>query len=366
MLVVCESRRLATGITTALDAAGREHLVIVTKATWQIPQPGQRPRPLSPQPLSYSDQFYAEPGESALRYGDDFAHHKPRCDVLFDACARPPGGQPVKALAVQVEVGTMTKLIKVLGPRYWKKRLGLYRLSAPAEFTQLPLHYGHAFGGTHSHSTPDGHPQADTYPDNPVGMGWLAASNSDLADSPAPSLEAFDAPVQQPAGHYPAMALSAIARHWPQRMRYAGTCDDAWRASQFPFLPEDFDPSYHQCAPLDQQIDYPRGGEPVGLTHLLADRPTVRFNLPDLQHSVRVLRTDYSVEHLQPPVDTLFFETEANRFSVVWRASTPIRRRIQEIDTVAVGPVDPHWWEARSLGLSADCTDCNQRQEPAA
>ena len=58
-------------------------------------------------------------------------------------------------------------------------------------------------------------------------------------------------------------------------------------------------------------------------------------------------------------MDTLFFEPDAERLSVVWRASTPLRRRLQEIDTITVGPVDPAWWEARSLGLSGGgCFGC--------
>lgn len=94
MEVVCSSKHLATSITTALDVEGREHLVVVAKATWRIPAPGERPRPLPPEALAHADLFHGAPGESAMRYGSDFVRHKPRCDVLFDACAHSPMAGP--------------------------------------------------------------------------------------------------------------------------------------------------------------------------------------------------------------------------------------------------------------------------------
>jgi hypothetical protein len=65
------SKHLAADVAVALDVMGREHLVIVAKATWSIPAPGPRPRPLEPEPLALTDVFYGQPGESALRYGSD-------------------------------------------------------------------------------------------------------------------------------------------------------------------------------------------------------------------------------------------------------------------------------------------------------
>ena len=76
------SKHLAAGISVQLDVSGREHLVVVAKATWSLPAPGQRPRPLPPQPLAMADQYFGDPGESAMRYGADVLRFKPRCDVI--------------------------------------------------------------------------------------------------------------------------------------------------------------------------------------------------------------------------------------------------------------------------------------------
>ncbi len=360
MELVCDSPWLACAISVALDVAGREHLVVVAKATWSIPDLGERPRPLPPQPLAYVDDYYGAPGESAMRCGDDFARHKPRCDVIFDACAHVPDGHPHKQLGVGLRVGPINKRLRISGPRRWIKRFGGYALSEPEPFLSMPLHYGMAFGGSRAYQQ-RGEELFETLLANPVGLGWAGAkSRGRMNDEPAPCIEAWDVLVERPDGRYPPAALSAIGRHWQPRIDYAGSYDEEWRETRCPFLPEDFDEQFHQCAPPDQQIPYPRGGESVQFVHLLPHARELIFKLPPLDRvGVRILRTDYSTEAPEAQVDTLFFETEAGRFSAVWRASTPIRRHIQEFDTIVVGPVDEQWWQARTLGIDGGgCVGC--------
>ncbi|MGV1010738.1 MAG: DUF2169 family type VI secretion system accessory protein, partial [Dermatophilaceae bacterium] len=312
-----------------------------------------------PVPLCRQDDFFGETGRSALRYGDDFARHKPQCDVLFDACARAPGDTSVAMLLVEIEVAELRKRLRVHGPRTWERGLRGYTLSHPRPFERMPLHYGMAFGG--QHEVRDGDRQfSEAHPENPAGIGWCGPGTRDRFDgAPAPCLEAPDAPLRTPQDRQRPLALSAVARNWEPRRGRAGTYDARWRAEVFPLLPTDFDDRYFQCAPDDQWIAYPRGGEPVRLLHLFADWPDLRFALPPL-HDVgaRVLRTDYSTESPVMQVDTLFFETEARRFSVLWRASTPIRRRLQEFDAIAIGRIDPHWWQTKSLGSDGGCAGC--------
>jgi hypothetical protein len=369
MELVVGSAHLAADIAVALDVSGREHLVIATKATWAIPGAGQRPRPLQPQPLMHADVYAGAPGESAMLYGSDFARFKPRCDVLFNACAHSADGQPVTELLVAWQVGPLRKGLRAVGPRRWQRTLGLVSLSASAPFKSMPLHYGLAFGGTLAYQRGSGDAAqllADALLDNPAGIGWAGPHTQDGIDgASAPSLEALDDPVRSPRAKHKPMAFSAVGRHWLPRRQYAGTYDAAWQRNVFPFLPQDFDERFHQCAPEDQQMPYPQGGEKVVLHHMVAGRADVRFTLPPLNTlAVRVLRTDYSSETLAAVADTLYFEPDADRFSVVWRASTPIRRRLQEFGTLAVGPVDSAWWANKvSGGDGSGCADCDD--EPA-
>jgi len=356
MEIVAASRQLATSATVSVDSTGREHLVVVSKATWSLPEPGQRPRPLPPQALAFTDQYHGEPGASAMRYGDDFARHKARCDVLFDAQAHSPNGQPFKQLDVQWQVGTLSKRLVVFGRREWRLSNGRASMTEAIPVQSVPLHYGFAWGGSQQpladvRQTPVPHPL------NPAGLGWFEAERLSLIDGqPLPSLELPGQPTQHPEQTSEPVAFSAVPRDSEWRRRHAGTYDAAWQRDQFPLPPHDFDERFHQCAPEDQQMTYPEGGEEVVLQNMVRGRPQVRFKLPRLNlHKVHVLRTDYSVESPQAVVDTLFFEPDEGRFSVVWRASVSIRRRIQEFDTIAVGAVDPAWWLDLMEGRCINC-----------
>lgn len=368
MEFVCTSKHLNAAYFTALDVTGREHLVVVAKASWQIPMSGQRPRPIAPLPLYDADGYFGAPGESAMRYGDDFARFKPRCDVLFDACAHAPDGKPVKTLDVSVQVGPLKKKIRVVGNRHWRKTLTGLAPSTPEPFVSMPLHFGRAFGGSRTYEK-KGQKLSETLLRNPAGIGWAGKETRSSVDGqPVANLELPLKPIQRPDDEHEPVALSAIGKHWSPRSHYTGTFDELWKREVAPFLPEDFDDQYHQCAPQDQQIPYLQGGEAVHLERLLHDQPYTNFRLPPLDHmKVRVLRKDYTTETLSAPADTLFFETESRRFSVTWRVCTPIQRRIQEFDVVAVGSISPEWWSMRTIGLdmAGDCYGCAEEAEAA-
>lgn len=359
------SKHLAADVAMALDVEGREHLVIVAKATWSIPEPGQRPRPLPPQPLVLADEYLGEPGQSAMRYGADMVRFKPRCDVILDACAHSPTGEPVAQMLAGFEVGGLRKLVRVHGPRRWRRQQSSWRLTAAEPFVTQPLHHGLALGGSREFEH-NGQRLTEAHLHNPVGSGWAGTQTlAQLDGQTAPQLEHPEEPVTRPDAQLLPCALSAIGRHWLPRRQFAGTYDEAWQRDVFPLLPLDFDEQFHQCAPLDQQMPYPQGGEAVRLIHLMPGRPEVSFKLPQLKPLVRVLRTDYTQVAPDAHLDTLFLEIEQMRFSAVWRASVPIRRSLQEVTDVAVGPIDPLWWRARAMGrVGVGCRNCREPLKP--
>ncbi|MES2261897.1 MAG: DUF2169 domain-containing protein [Pseudomonadota bacterium] len=370
MELIVASKNLIADMVPALDIEGREHLVIVIKASWRIPSSGQRPQPIAPLPLEPSDLYLGEPGVSAMLYGSDLVRFKPRCDVLFNAHAYSPTGEPVTEMLVGWRIGKLKKGLRAIGPRVWQKRLAWLSLSDPEPFMKLPLHFSLAYGGTRSWQEGSGDNKetlSEALPTNPSGIGWAGKHTKDQLDgAPAPCLEGIGEPIKKPDGTYKPVAFSAIGRHWAPRKDYAGTYDAQWQSEIAPLLPHDFNELFHQCAPEDQQMDYPQGGEPVVLKHMMAGRPDVRFPLPRLNHmKVRVLRTDYSAEEPAVVADTLYFEPDEERFSVIWRSSVPIRRRMQEFDTVAVGPVSAQWWNAKKSGVDPECSGCGSDTQPA-
>lgn len=190
MQLIAPSEHLDVSVSTAFDVQGREYAVIVAKASWSIPTSGQRPKPLVPFPLAKADDYAGEPGLSALRYGNDMALFKPRCDIIFDACAHAPQGKPTKELIAGFRVGAATKLVKVIGNRYWRKRLGFLTLSDAEPFQSIPLHYDRAYGGSLAFEGKKGAQMADTYLPNPAGCGWAGKHTAQQLDNtPAPNLE---------------------------------------------------------------------------------------------------------------------------------------------------------------------------------
>jgi hypothetical protein len=362
------SKYAIADITVAVDKTGQEHLLVVIKQTWQIGANGKPPRPAKAVPLEYADLHVGEPGESPPLYECDFVLKKNRCDVLFNATAYAPDDKPLTHLAAGYRIDVHQKAVRIVGPRFWKKTLIGVQATDPKPFTTMPLHYGLAFGGVRPRKK--GNQELfDTYEQNPVGTGYAATqSDPELVGMPLPCLEPFDPKIKllsSPTEAYPAVALSAVARHWLPRRQYSGTYDAKWKRDVFPFLPEDFDERYNQAAPEDQQIPYPQGGEQVTLMNMMRGRREVSFKLPRLTNMpVRVLLSDYTVEHPQAVADTLYFEPDQERFSVVWRTSLPIKRSVQDIKTIAIGGVCKNWWEAKTVGAEG-CTKCAEKHATA-
>jgi hypothetical protein len=202
--------------------------------------------------------------------------------------------------------------------------------SHPRPFTTMPIVYERAFGGT---------AQAEIDWRNPVGIGHQGARSADPAvESAMPNVEYADGR-PAPAG------FGAIARQWQPRVGFAGTYDAAWLDGRAPFLPENFDPQYHQAAPLDQQSQTIRGGEPVAISNMTPEG-LWRFNLPTLRVPVRVWYADRGfVGTLR--LDTVLIEPDAYRVTLKARMRFAIERRRAPLRQVIVGHVTPGWWRSR-------------------
>ena len=342
--------RCVTQFTQGMDVAGREYLSLVIKGTLDFPEePGGQPT-ISPtaEPLVMADEYWGEPGFSAVKWETDFAFRKHRCDVILNGCAHAPGGTPATRVRVGIRVGQWSKTLDVVGDRAWRYAGPSIFPSDPLPFTRIPITYARAWGGI-DRLDPKTDP-APAYMANPVGTGWADATHGDrVGGLPLPNLQAVGEEITSPHGAHTPVSLGPISRAHPRRLPFGGTYDDHWTKNVFPFLPEDFDERYYQSAPQDQWIDFPRPGTEVTLVNL-TQRGRESFRLPNTDLPVTLFRGgEIALERKVPP-DTLLFDTEARKLSLVWRVEAPIRRTILDYEEAWVGPPTRAMLKARAEG----------------
>jgi hypothetical protein len=347
---------MQAGYTGGMDSDGRERLVVAVKGTFVIPRDGEVPRLAEKQePLREADQFAGEPGLSAPTYESDYAPRKPRCDVVLNGSAYVPNGRPTDRVQVSLAIGQIKKSFDVVGDRVWETHLLGVRATPARPFKKMPISYGCAFGGTHetdkSRQQPD-QPEKlyQAYARNPIGVGFYRTNDrSFIVGKPLPNTEEGGRPVTRPHGDYTPIAFGPIGRSWNPRREFAGKYDEDWLSSVFPFLPADFDERYHQAAPPDQQMNYPKGGEEVVLVNLTPKGRT-SFRLPTVHVPVMFrLRGGQQTEN-DAVIDTVIIEPDEARFTLTWRASIPLRRNIFDAEQIVAGKMRKSWHRARAMG----------------
>ncbi|SFO42580.1 DUF2169 family type VI secretion system accessory protein [Nitrosospira briensis] len=339
--------RMVATYTMAFDASGRELMVVAIKGTFHIPdQPGAALRLYELQrPLTMSDEFFGEPGFSAPKYESDFAARKHHCDVLLNATAHAPGGRPTTRTTVGVQIGSWSKCFDVVGDRHWECGVGI-RQSAPAAFTEIPITYDRAFGGTdNKHPDPSRHA---AFMPNPVGRGFHKQTERKYIDgAPLPNTEESRNHVTGLEGNYRPMSFGPLGRHWQPRVAYAGTYDQKWIDEVCPFLPADFDERYFQAAPPDQQLPKFTGEQQVTLTNLT---PGGRcdFVLPHFEAPVYVFTRRWQRQDLVAELDTILIEPDEGTVALTWRLTLPLQRDIFDLSQVLVGKKDIRWWRVHA------------------
>ena len=335
---------MLAGFTLGREASGRDLLVVVVKGTFRIPAERDAAVQLHKEqvPLVMSDVFFGEPGLSAPKYEIDFAPCKNRCDVLLNATAYAPEGKPARRVTVGVQIGSWSKSFAVVGDRCWFKAGGV-RATDPEPFTSMPITYDRAFGGTDTH--PRDPETQEAFLANPSGRGFHKyLSGERLEGAPLPNTEELHHPVSEPDGNYKPMAFGVIGRHWEPRIHYAGTYDQRWLDTAFPFLPADFDAQYYQSAPLDQQLPTPLGEQKVVLLNLTPDGRR-DFLLPHFEAPIHVFPKNGEREDFTAPIDTIHIEPDLERLTLTWRVARPLKKNIHEIAQVLVGRKGNDWWQ---------------------
>ncbi|MCG8429236.1 MAG: DUF2169 domain-containing protein [Chromatiales bacterium] len=335
-----------------LKKSGRNCLVIVAKATYDLPENSNQEPRLSETQLApnNSDAYSGEPGQSAPLFDSDFPPYKPKCDVILHASAH--SEQPVTEMIVGFRVGNLEKLLKVIGPRHYRNGVLGVKPGKPLPFTQQPISYDTAYGGSEidNPNAPDEKVTYTSFMRNPVGIGFYPNSSGDeLVDKPLPLTEALDDPIIGHTSTKPIpQSFGPVARNWFPRSSLGGTYDQNWSDNVAPFLPDDFDERYYQSAPDDQQCDHLHGGERIALMGL-APQGNLTFTLPKVELPMQAILKNGDRHNLDPRIDTLTIEPDEKRFTLVWRAHITIRQSIHEMDTLIVGKPTRGWEHARMV-----------------
>ncbi|RWO22005.1 DUF2169 domain-containing protein [Mesorhizobium sp.] len=336
--------------TMGMDKAGHEWIVVVVKGTFDFPAtPGGPVQKSATQvPLVMADTHTGAPGYSATLWETDFAFRKPRCDVIANGFAYAPGGRPAERVPVGIKVGNWSKLFEVVGTREWRAIGPVFTATAPQPFLRMPISYDVAWGGVDKLDPEDNLPASYKY--NPVGTGWSRTKNQRLIPGlRLPNTQAVGEEIRSPFGDYKPMSFGPMGRGWPGRIEYGGTYDDNWTKNIFPFLPPDFDERYFQMAPPDQQIDPPRGGEEVQLVNL-SPEGRVSFRLPSMVLPMTLFKSGEKSFDGSVQADTILFDPENRRFSLVWRVSQRIHKTILDFNECWVGPPTASMLRARATG----------------
>lgn len=233
-------------------------------------------------------------------YGGDFADFKLNAEVMLRGTCYAPNAEPVASCPIKLAVGAWSKLLRVSGRRVWSDGFSGAAMSEALPFTQMPLGYENAFGGP-------------GYALNPVGKGF--------GTSEVPGVELGRELVRSRGDRPTPAGFGPLNPAWPQRSGKMGKeYGKSYREKRAPFYAEDFDWTYFQAAPADQQLaGYLRGDEEILLQNLHPSAQVLTARLPGLR--IRAFVNDVSgrFREVRMNLDTLFLDPDAATLYLTWR-----------------------------------------------
>ena len=269
----------------AWRSKGQLHVTVIAKATFAFAPDAPMPR-TEPQELLRAEVHHGKDPGRSIQLTSDLAPYLSRADVLFTGSAHAPPGSPVCSLPLRLAIFAEQR------PLLDKRLLA----QDAAGFERIPIVYERARRGVDER-------------ENPFGLA-ASAGEPNLVDPAKP---------EHPAGFGP------IGRAWPTRRRLLGSTPRAALDGPIAEIPDDFDWTYFQAAPLDQRIDHLRGDEWIVVEGLHPSLPRLRTRLPGACGRARIHGLEaFGVSAratLELSADTLRIDGDAQRCTVVWRRS---------------------------------------------
>ncbi len=329
--------------------AGGHILSVLLKRSYRISAGRPCLRAAQDQPLLAGDVFWDTPMNSSVRMESDFVPYKPGTDVVLLGRAYAPGGRPATGCMTALQIGGRRKQVRVIGDRTARFTTPSTppAFTDPQPFTELPLQYERAYGGSDVFSdTATVYP----YPRNPRGCGFAVANVAVAVNGlRLPNLEDPDAPLQPERlclGDYarwteqpPPAGYGWYGKNWQPRSLLAGVMpadravEQQLRAAYARLLAGEQRAAYlkHPLPAMDfayfhgasQRLNFAFGditpGAPVGCENLSPDGRLV-FHLSTDQPRIAVdigngLRAPDTVLH------TVQIRLDDGEVDQVWRAA---------------------------------------------
>jgi hypothetical protein len=315
------------------DFNGAEVWLVAVKGTYAIQPDGTLELAPRQEDVCRVPIYSGEPGRSSLLYESDLVYTKTATDVILHGQAYAPDGRPTTRVDVTMRVGEVSKTLRVVGDRRWKRSVMGVTLTEPEPFMTMPLCYERSYGGTDR--TSDDSRRHGRERSNPVGVGFAVDPDHLLGQS-APNVEHPGDMITswrhkaRPAGFGP------IARDWSPRVELAGTYDERWERERLPLVPADFDERYYHCAPEDQQFrDRLRGGEEIELRNMTPGG-VLRFRLPRVAIGFETHFTGGESRHHRGVLHTIILEPEVPRLMMVWHSMLPCHTRVLKLEKTVI------------------------------
>lgn len=250
-----------------------------------------------------ADVPWGKPEVASIRYPSDLCVRKPGTDVIVVARAFAPKGEPAVRFDCGVRAGSVSKVVRVTGPRAWAA--AGESITEPLPIKQLDVRYDYAFGGFDD-TDPEKPPVEDAR--NPVGRG-IARDGASLDGAAAPQLEDPAHPVRSASSRPKPAGLGALGRHFEPRRARWGTYDTEWLENRSPLPPPDFDDRANLAATPELVATPPfQGGESGALTNLTPGG-ALSFVLPRVRLAITFRVAGSEPVTLRPYLDTVVLDT---------------------------------------------------------
>lgn len=292
------------------DPNGREMIIAIVKATFDVLEDGRVVPAEEPEPIALNDECWERDNpRSSLKSAGDVCIEKRGTDVvvLGEAVSK----TPVKHVDLAVRVRDVTVPLRVHGERLFQKGAFGVVVGPAVPFTRMTLQYERAYGGaTEDFLVVDER--------NPSGVG-LARNANDLVGTPAPQIEHPARPHTKAKDDHPPAGFGPIMSHWLPRRTFAGTFDGAWRDTRMPLMPLDFDIRHNNVAHPALQLETPLlPGDEIAVNGM-SEKGVFVAKIPTVDVVVRARFDRSGKVEARPVIDTLVVRPEQRRFVVVLR-----------------------------------------------